>query len=523
MNPGGGAATWRSERVFVLAFALAGFAVAWLATGPRVLAVVNWDNGSFMVDLATQAKPWSSPVWNAHFAVRHVYLLGWYVLRPFGGTLADGFRLADAIAFAINAAVIASAASRLARDRVVAAFVTVAWMTAWVNLFLLLTLEDNILFLAPSAGVLWLCALRADRFGVRESAWAGVWAAFACLMSWQAILYLAPAFYCAAIAGPRARKLAERARTTGALFAAFVATLLVWCAVIAATSQLKLGALIVTMFSRPAGNFGVRSPLDVAGQLRALGVSAGYFITHTAYDPPPWPKQPAALAVAVWLLLVGVLAAATLWAWRLRRWTLHVLAATLVLFCAVTPLYRDVEYRYFIRYDFVPPVCALLAAAAWGELGERARRRGVRLAVIGALAAMTIAQTALAARWDHRRLAGYATLPSWIGTHPREAWYGREGQSWYGYFRGVRRAHPDACRYVLALDEISDGRWNLDILGALWSELPTHVAVFDPARGSVNGWRFKPNAVSLADARARKLDEACAYVSPDARRVLGAQ
>jgi hypothetical protein len=271
------------------------------------------------------------------------------------------------------------------------------------------------------------------------------------------------------------------------------------------------------MFSRPSGSFAMRSVADVRGQLRVLGVAMSYFVAHGAYDLPKLPLSPEWLGGVTWALLLAALALATWWSWRRRRWPLHVLAASACLFCAVTPLYKDVEYRYLIRYDFLPPIAVLLIAGACGEWRARASWRVGRASLAAALGAIVFVQCALAGRWDQHRLANYPTLPTWLGPHPRDGWYGREGKSWYAYFRGVRLLHPGACRHVLALDEIADGRWNLDVVGSLWSELPAHEVI---APGGVKGWRFPPRTVEPA-AAAKYRDDGCTVFSDDARRVLG--
>ncbi len=507
----------QQERWFVAAAGVCGFALAWVATSARYLALINWDNGSFLSELASRHKGWSVMMWNAHFGALHTYLLGYYAVHPFGGTFADGFRFSDSVCFAVNVAVIASATWRLSRDRLVAALLTAAWATSWVMIFLLLTLEDNILFLAPAAGVLWLCALRADRWTARDSMWAGIWAGFACLMSWQAMVYLGPAFYCAAIAGPRNRPNRERARAAAVLFGAFFATLVAWCAMIAATSDHKFFALIREMFSRPSGSFEMRGLGDLRGHVRSLGAAMAFFLTHTAYDTPKFPISFELLGAITWILQLGTLAAATWWSRRVRRWPLHVLAATMCLFSFVTPFYKDVEYRYLIRYDFLPPIVVMLIAGAYGEFKTDSLRRKTRYALIAALSMIVIAQSALDVRWDRARLGGYASLATWLGPHPKSGWYGRDGKSWYGYFRSVRLARPDACRQVFALDEIADGRWNLDIVGSLWSELPKHEVIAPP--GAVDKWRFPPRPVDPAVA-INYLNDGCSVLTEDARRIL---
>jgi hypothetical protein len=339
-----------------VALAVVGFLLAWTLTGPTWLAQINWDNGAYLASMASGKSPWASMPWNAHFGIGHVYWLGARVARLWGGSYVDGFRLADALAFAITCAFVASASLHLAGRRLVAALVTGFWMTSWVMVFLLLTLEDNILFLAPAAAVIWLCVARLERWRLGESLAAGVAAGVAFLMSWQAILYLAPGFG-AALISPGGGSLRRRLGCALAIAAAFVATLCVYCLVLASATPLHAHALAAQLFSRPTGSLGVRSVFDVRGQLRALGVATLYFAEHTAFDLPHTAVSPEFIGKQV---MVGQIALVGWLIWRLwgSEWTgdrrAPLLGATLLLFTAVTPLHLDTEYRYLVRYDFVP-------------------------------------------------------------------------------------------------------------------------------------------------------------------------
>jgi hypothetical protein len=79
---------------------------------------------------------------------------------------------------------------------------------------------------------------------------------------------------------------------------------------------------------------------------------------------------------------------------------------------------------------------------------------------------------------------------------------------------------PRACRYVFALGEATEGWWNPDLSGSLFSEL--HAPVFlvgDP--NSMGKSRYQqPPIVLPADAEKLASDR-CAWVSRDASRMLG--
>jgi hypothetical protein len=504
----------RRNLVFAAVAGAIGFAFAWALTSPSLLVRINWDAGSLIAKLASGLvdKPW-----NAHFAELDLYVAAHALVRPFGGTWIDGVRFATAIFFAAGAAMIADLVRRLAGSRAVAAALTAVWMTAWVNVFLLLSLEDNILFLAPAAGVIAWCVRRADEWSLADSAGAALLAAAAALLSWQALVYLGPAFYCAAFAGPRARPLRARLRDAGALIAFFFAALVAYVLASALFSRYGARALLAELFSAPKGNFSMRPLGDVRGQLRAIGTAMKYFASHSAYSLPPSSLRLEVVGALTVAAEVALFAAATVWSWRARRWAMHVLAATLLLFTVVAPLYLDADYRYLVRYDFVPLCLVPLAALAVGAV--RARRRFIAPAAAAALLALALAQAALGWRWQRAQLAGYPLEPKFARPHTEPYWYGREGRSWYAYFRALKRAHPRACRFLFALDEVSDGRWNLDIMGALYSELPRHEVIAPAA--ALRDWRFPPHALTR-DAAELFVDDGCSYFSEDARRALTA-
>jgi hypothetical protein len=187
----------------------------------------------------------------------------------------------------------------------------------------------------------------------------------------------------------------------------------------------------------------------------------------------------------------------------------HVLAASLALVTVLTPLYIDVPFRYLIRYDYLPLL--LVPLGAWA-LASRPRSSA---AALGALVAL---QLVLALGWDRSFLAARPRLASWVGPIPDDGWYGRDGQSYFAFFRAVGGRAPGACRYVFRLEEMRFGDWQFDVLAALWSELPRHLLIGDPA--VIARWRFKPN-LATREAAAPLVAEPCAWLSPDAAALFG--
>jgi hypothetical protein len=504
----------RERLVFALLLAAVGFALAWIATSPTFLVNINWDNSAYIGDRAVGKLTWSKDPWDAHFAIAQVYFLGVQLAHPFGGTTVDGFRLTDALFFAGAATLMGLACQRVVQHRALAFTLALAWMTAWVNVYLLLSLEDNILYLVTGAGVIWICVDHVADWRPRHSLATGALAALATLISWQALLYTAPAFYTALVGGPRRRSAGQRALTAALVPAAFFATLTSWCLFLAATSKLKLRLLLHVMFRRP-NTLGIH---DVTGQklVHGAGVAMAFGLTHTAVDVPRLPLTVTQLGTLTLATMAALYVVATWWSFRHRDWRPHVLAATLLLFTLVTSPYHDVEYAYLKRFDFWPILVFPLVAIALGRL-RSSRQRSIAAA---ALALVSVAQLTLARRWQREALSHYPNLPSYnVMPHPVPSFYGRDGQSFFAYYRHLRERTPQACRHVFSLFEIWEGYWNFDNPGSLWSELPDHIALGDTAE--VRKWRYPPRTLTVEQFRASGLDQPCDWFSDDARRLLG--
>jgi hypothetical protein len=504
-------------RLTALAVGLWAAWLAWLFTSPRWLVGINWDQGVYVSKSCAPVDRWSYYPWNAHFAIGHVYEIGSWLARRFGGTVVDGYRLMTALSFALAALVIADAAAKLANDRWLGALCGVAWATSWVNLLFLFTLEDNVLYLPAAAGVFWLVVARRERWGRRESLAAGALAAWAALQSWQALYYLGPAGWAALLLtrGDRRKRLIAAATVV----AGFLGVLLGWCAFIAATSSLGFVQLVQAMFSRPMGSFSLSQP-SFAFWGRIVGLGAGWTATHSFIAAP---SLPLAVEVLGWLVLAALAALAawcTVVAWRRDRWDLHVLALSLFLFTLVTPLYHDnTEWRYLVRFDFWPLLGVLLFAALLGA----AKRRMVLAPLLAlALAVLSVWNGARALDYNVIERSAHPSLDTWTRLpHPGNAFYGRDGMSWFAFFRGVRKVKPDACRYLFALGEANEGWWNPDLSGSMFSELPAPIFLIgDPASMRESRYR-QPPIVTPADVERRHLAEDCAWVSRDAARVMG--
>lgn len=497
------------ERWSLPASGLIAIVLGWVATGPKWLTRINWDNGVYLAQCTTGALDWSLPPWNAHFAIGHVYYLGYRIASWFGGTCVDGFRTPTTLAFAISAIALAGAAFTLTKKNSIALLVALLWMSSWAIVFLLLTLEDNLLHLAPTSVLIWLCVSRFDRWNWQMAAVSGSLCALAALLSWQALPYLwlpcaIPLFQ----SNDFRQQLRITARQALLVVGTFLLTAAVYCAAIAAISDLTFVNLGRSLFAKPTGNFSLVSPWEVPRALHAIG-AAGYFLfTHTAYDIPAQ-RFNLKLYGAVVMLMLALLA---IWSGRSHGDKRpFFLAITLLIFTWVVPIYKDVTYRYLVRFDFLPALSLLI-------LARNLHKYSSALKYTLALTLLCV-QISLAVLWQRQTLASYATNIDWSARpHPSSAFYGRDGRSWFGYFRELKKAHPNAKQFVFEKGELSEGQWNFDVIGSLASELPEPIALASTA--SQNQWRFPVKTLHLAEACRLQPPPPETYLSTDAQRWL---
>lgn len=495
---------------------------------PSAIALINWDNAAYIAEMASGNYYWSHLPWSSHLGVGQEYRLGVWLAQAFGGTVIDGFRVANALAFAAACFILFDAGRRLCASRAQAAALTALWATAWVNLHYHLILEDNILFLAPCAAMLRICALRVDAWRPRDSLLSGMFCLLGLLGSYQALPYVFAAGY-AALLGP-GRPLRARVRDGALVGVGFAGTLLAWMVITAATTQLSWKVVSGQVLMGPQPNYLPRSPtlllkyiFDGHSLFETLGNGLWWNLSFHAYTLPFEPPISRwTLGLVALIIVVAIFVWATRWSLRTRHLAPHILAATLLLLTLATSIHKDeVEYTGLKRYDFAPLLLVFLAAFVLDGLRKYYGRDRLAKASLTLIAAVVAAQLALGLRWTVHEQARYKTTSSWSSLpHPEPMQLGREGKSFFRYFRDLERDHRDACTLVLSYGEIADSTWNFDITGALYSEVHSHLVLADDAmlaRYRPSYRRVVPHFAKLADARI----PACAWVSEEARELLG--
>lgn len=528
-----------SESRVLLLLAPLGFLLAWFLTSPQLLLGINWDAAAYVAGVATGRITWSTTPWNNHFAMGHLWFLFGRLGVRCGGTTIDGFRLCSALFFAVMSGVFAQTAFHLCRQRILAALLTLVFMTSWANTVLTMAVEWNVYFLAPASAIIWLSLTRLSRWRWQHSAVAGLLGAGAALISWQAAPYLFPAGYAAFFGcyahrseGGAARPwsgLVRRVRDVAIILATFFAGLVGWSLLVAATSSQRAATLIRVQFSRPVPSALPHGLLDlgqlilnVPAQLRSTGIATAFMLLHDfsfhlpRYIVPYW-----VFGAATTLGVFALFALCTRRLIRQRDLRTHLLASTLLVLLLLTSLWHEYwkwEYATMKRFNFLPLLLWLILASLLRD--ARLGRRGRTLLSIGLLL-LGVFQLSQTVRFARRWHALHLELPSYIDSvHTENSWYGRAGRSWFSYFRHLRQQNPAACRFVFALDEFREAGWNFDMVASLSSELPNHVVLGQPS--SVADWRYPPRIVPVQVARQKGLAEACAVVSKDARRLLEA-
>jgi hypothetical protein len=497
------------SRAFPFVVAALGALLSFWLSGPYLSVGLNWDSGSILGRIATDPHPWSIRPWNAHFGEYSLYVGGWQLFGRLGLRLIAAVRATQALFFGAAMGALAATFQRRIGSRALAAALVLLWATSFANVWLHITVEDNVVSIALSAITLCFCLAKMGDWRRSTSLIAGALMAAAALMSWQATPYLFPTCYAPLVSTSlRGRGRFERLLQPVLIVASFVATILLFCLLLGVTSRLGVRILFDELLSRPTGHWQLQI-FDLAAQLRTLGIATYYYAFHLELPTLPY------VAIGAGMLVV-LLTIALFGIWRLLRDgdpVLHWLSLSLLVITVVTLFYQDVDYGALKRFDFLPLFLILIAGMSF------AGQRVPKLPVASVLLALVLVQSTLAWRAIRARQRQFPTLETRLDfPHPAPSWYGQGGRSWYAHFSHLRDEHPDACRFVLAEAEVDEGKWWLEIPTAVLSELRAPVLLGVP--GASSHWRVPLTTLSPAQAAARGLIEPCAYVSPDARTLI---
>ena len=521
------------DRLFFAGLLIAALAFAGYCTRPAAIALINWDNAAYIAGIASRRYGASSLPWSSHLGVGQEYLMGARLAQALGGSVIDGFRWVNALFFAATVLCLAQLVRELTRSQALAFAAVAVWATTWVNLHYHLILEDNFLFLAPGAAILSIAVRRVDAWRARDSLLTGGLALVGLLGSYQAIPYLGCALWAAIIGGGRSPRV--RLRDTGLVIAGLAAALALWVLLTRLSSTLSLRQIVGQVVLGPVPNFAPHSGRELFRYLAAgrpffetLGNGVLWNLSFDAYwlSHPPVVSRFALGLLTAGLLLLALLAA-TLWSWRRRQAAAHLVAATLAFAAFTTSLHRDlVDYTGLKRYDFLPLLGVVFLAVLFAQSRpwlSPPRRRAALLFALGVVVGFAGWQFRRGMDYSRRQQAKFITTVPWNRPpHPENMWYGRDGQSFYGYFHGLRRAQPHACLFVFSLGELSAGGWNFDVTGSLWSELPDHLALANDellALLKPQGWRVPPKWLRVQQAALPR----CAWVSSAAAELLASK
>lgn len=510
----------RSSMIAVTMSVMLAIALGWLGTSSWLSMGINWDAAGYSADIG-RGEPWGEYPWNSHYGAWQVYWVAMHLARGLGGTLLDGLRGLNAVALACSAAILALCALRWKLSATLAIFVAGIYLLSWGTLLLVFTWEDNVLVHPGALAALAVCIFRIGKWRPRDSVVAGACVGIASLMSWQGASYGLPVLYAAAfLAGPRPSQWA-RIRDLALIPLALVATRAAWVLFYWLTAmRLSLAKLLRIAFERPSPNY---LPQRLSGwwallcSWRQILEHLGIGVTHEA-----GPVLRDAAGIVRYLPYLG----AFLLVFALLFWMAtnlvhrnksslgsQFLAAAFLALTLASAIYLDLPVDKYKRYDYIPMFLSLGAALLAARLMERySPMRKAKMVLTLGLVLVLVGEGLLALRWNRQ---WYAKLPASAPAN----YLGHENQTWFAYMRSLRKAHPDACSFLLAFDEVKQGRYQLEIPAALFSELPHAVVVGAPAY--VRGW---PRPLPVDDGSAvQKSRQTCAWVSPSAKAVLAVQ
>lgn len=508
------------EGFFYVACALLAFTWAWTISSDTLAVRLNWDSANYVGLYASGSANWSMVPWNSHFALGPIYWIGQRLVAPFGGSVFDGVRLLNGFALAVAGMGFLFVARRLCAHAWFAAGFTALYVLSWGVGILVLTFEDNVLYLP---WVVWSLAWSLSRIGQwrpRDSVVCGALIAGGSLVSWQAGLYLFAPMFIALMLGGGGRTVSRTIGEAALCVAAFGVSVSGWVLFHAATSEgLTARQLFSVLLSRPEPSFFPRDWNEVVRLMGSPNRIARHLGTGIMYEAGPVALEShavrsflAQLGLLWFLLVAGSAAVASFWA-RIKdtaapaRIRVAVILIVLLALTVVTAVYVDLPSDKYKRYEYVPLLLSLFGAAVIGsDLGLFARTFWRRAAAVF-LALAVVSQIASVLGHARRYRAE-------IETRQPTGYHGRDGMPWYVYFRRLRSETPDRCVYVFSQDELSHGRYQLEIAAGLWDALPDHRVLGEPGAGE--DWRVKVKRMGIAEARGLP---SCMWRSPAVAKI----
>jgi hypothetical protein len=440
---------------------------------------INWDTAGYSTDIG-RGGDWAHYPWNSHYGAWQVYWIAMHVARALGATLLDGVRALNALAFAGSAAMLTLCSLRWKLRPLLAALIAGVYLCSWGTLLLVFTWEDNILVHPGALAGLAVCIFRIGNWRARDSLLAGACIGIASLMSWQGAAFAVPAIYAAAVLGGPGRAWHRRLVDAAVVPLALVATRTVWVGVYWLTAtKLSFTKLLRGAFERPSPNF---LPEHLSGWWVLLGKwreilgHVGVGVTHEV-----GPSLRDAAAVVPYLRYLGmVLLGISFLSWVATCLLFRAkfsprsqfVAAAFFALTVMSAIYLDLPVDKYKRYDYIPMFLSLGCAATAAHIaGRKVFAHRTNWILAGALSLLLGGQILVAYRWNRE----------WYAKFPSPANYaGHDKQTWFAYMRSLRNAHPDACSFVFAFEDVKNGRYQLEIPAALYSELPHPVIVGAP-------------------------------------------
>ncbi|HZI13115.1 MAG TPA: hypothetical protein VE153_22220 [Myxococcus sp.] len=377
-------------------------------------------------------------------------------------------------------------------------------MTSACNLFLLRTLEDDVLYLPWQVALLGLLVSRLETWSARDAWLSGLLLGGAWLVHYPALVWAGPLVLACASAGPREQPWysAGRLKRLGAV---------------------RLGGLVVVLAFGGVrwlygGSWGSCVDLLLLPPNAVVGLrsSMGWMLVRLSSLPavlvPFWPLQES-VRQSLLVYLLRLLVAAVILGWTVVMlvrplWrkaapaTPRERASTFVLrslvICTV-PSFIMPDGAFYERLSHVPLFTLVLI--------------GLRLAP-STLTAAPATEAALPAPSLAPRRGAWATAALVCASLLWAAWQER-GSSWMARYTALRTAHPDACHFVFAESEFVPG--SIKEYGrafALREALPSHQLI----RTSNANWKIAPNFITADQARSGHRD--CVWYSDASRALL---